>query len=207
MAISINHLTYVISIPKTDTTFVETNATTGYEIRSYDEYDLMRELADYLDSDVGMSLPNAFNHATQVTISGVVYARSISFLAPYTITFENGTYQVQLNGGSNNNILDILNPNNVSVIPFNSAGLQVTGSGVTSQDKTDIISGVWTTLIEAGLTAEQAMRLIAAATAGKVSGAETSTVTIRNAVNDDVNRIIANTDSSGNRTSITYVLD
>jgi hypothetical protein len=140
MAITINHATSVISIPKSDTTFVSTNATTGYEIRSYDEYALMRELADYLDSEAGMALPPAFTHATQVTISGVVFARAISFLAPFTITFENGSYQVKLIGGSNNNMLDVLNPNSVSVIAANSAGLQqvTSGSGVTAQDKIDI---------------------------------------------------------------------
>lgn len=140
MAISIDHATYVITIPKADTTFVETNATTGYEIRSYDEYALMRELADYLDSEAGVALPNAFTHATQVTISGIVYARSLLFLPPYTITFESDDYQVKLVGGTNNNMLDVLNPNNVSVIPANSAGLQtvVSGSGVTAQDKIDI---------------------------------------------------------------------
>lgn len=145
MALTINPATKVITIPKTDTTFVETNATTGYEIRSYDEYAMMRELADYLDSEAGVALPSAFTHATQVTISGVVYARALSFLAPYTITFENGTYQVKLVGGTNNNMLDVLNPNSVSVIPANSAGLQqvTSGSGVTAQDKMDIISGVF----------------------------------------------------------------
>lgn len=146
MSMSINHATKVIAIPKADTTFVETNATTGYEIRSYDEYALMRELADYLDSEAGIALPNAFTHATEVTISGVIYARAISFLAPYTITFESDTYQVKLVGGSNNNMLDVLNPNNVSVIPANSAGLQtvVSGSGVTEQDKLDIAAAVRT---------------------------------------------------------------
>lgn len=129
MAISINHLTYVISIPKSDTVYVDTNAVTGYEIREYDEYALMRELADYLDSEAGIALPPAFEHATQVTISGVVYARSLSFLAPYTITFETGAYQVQLIGGTNNNMLDVLNPNNVSVISANSAGLQTVATG------------------------------------------------------------------------------
>ncbi len=148
MAISVNHLTKVISIPKSDTVFVLTNAATGYEVRSYSEYALMRELADYLDGEFGVALPPAFTHATQVTISGVIFARAISFLAPYTITFENGTYQVKLVGGSNNNMLDVLNPNNVSVIPANSAGLQqiISGSAVTGQDKTDIAAATLASL-------------------------------------------------------------
>ncbi len=129
MAISVNHATKVISIPKADTTFISTNATTGYEVRSYDEYAFMRELADYLDSEAGVALPPAFTHATAVTISGVVYARAMSIINGFTITFENGTYQVKLVGGMNNNILDTLNPNSVSVIPANSAGLQMVSGG------------------------------------------------------------------------------
>lgn len=146
MAISINHATKVISIPKADTVFVETNALTGYEVRSYDEYALMREIANYLDSDLGMALPQLFTHATAVTISGVQFARALSFVNGATITFENGSYQVKLVGGTNNNILDVLNPNSVSVIAANSAGLQtvVSGSGVTMQDKNDIAALVWT---------------------------------------------------------------
>jgi hypothetical protein len=130
MTISINHATKVISIPKSDTTYASTSGT-GYEVRTYDEYGLMRELADYLDSEAGATLPAAFSHNTNVTISGVVYARSLTFLSPYSITFENGTYQVKLEGGTNNNMLDVLNPNNVSVIAANSAGLQevTTGGG------------------------------------------------------------------------------
>ena len=129
MAISINHVTKVISIPKADTAFVETNAATGYEVRSFDEYAFMRELADYLDSEAGVALPNAFSHNTAVTISGVTYARAFLILEPYTITFESGAYQVKLIGGMNNNILDVLNPNGVSVIPANSAGLQMVSAG------------------------------------------------------------------------------
>lgn len=69
-----------------------------------------------------------------------------------------------------------------------------------------LASAVWASIIESGLTAEEAMRLIAAATAGKVSGAAGTTVTIRNAVADDKDRIVATVDSSGNRTAITYDL-
>jgi hypothetical protein len=43
---------------------------------------------------------------------------------------------------------------------------------------------------------------MAAALAGKVSGATTSTVTIRD-VNDTRNRIVATVDGNGNRTALT----
>ena len=58
--------------------------------------------------------------------------------------------------------------------------------------------------IEAGLTMREALRLILAATAGKVTGADTSTVTIRNAFADTKNRIVATVDTVGNRSSISY---
>lgn len=61
--------------------------------------------------------------------------------------------------------------------------------------------------VEAGdLTVREALRLIVASLAGKISGAETTTITIRNAVADDKNRIVATVDSNGNRTAITYDL-
>jgi len=61
--------------------------------------------------------------------------------------------------------------------------------------------------IESGLTLRQALRLVAAATAGKISGGGTATVTIRNAVADGADRIVATVDTDGNRTAITYDLD
>lgn len=64
----------------------------------------------------------------------------------------------------------------------------------------------WTEEVEAGLDAKEAMRLIVAAVAGKLSGAESTTITIRNAVADDKNRIVATVDENGNRSSITYDL-
>lgn len=61
--------------------------------------------------------------------------------------------------------------------------------------------------IETGLTPVQSLRLIAAALAGKVSGGGTGTVTVRNAVADSKDRIVATTpDANGNRTAITVDL-
>jgi hypothetical protein len=57
--------------------------------------------------------------------------------------------------------------------------------------------------IEVGLTPRQAHRLEAAAAAGKLSGAATSTVVIRNAVADSKPRVTATVDVDGNRTAIT----
>lgn len=60
--------------------------------------------------------------------------------------------------------------------------------------------------VETGLTLRQALRLLVAAEAGKLSGAETTTITIRNAVADNKNRITATVDSDGNRTAVVYDL-
>lgn len=57
--------------------------------------------------------------------------------------------------------------------------------------------------IETGFSLREAVRLMLSALAGKISGAETTTVTIRNVV-DDKNRIVATVDTNGNRTSISY---
>ncbi len=57
--------------------------------------------------------------------------------------------------------------------------------------------------VEIDYNLQAALRLILSATSGKVSGAETTTVTIRNVV-DDKDRIVATVDANGNRTSLTY---
>lgn len=59
----------------------------------------------------------------------------------------------------------------------------------------------WETELESGWTAKELMRTFASVMAGKVSGAGTATETFRG-INDDKNRVIADVDSNGNRTSI-----
>lgn len=56
--------------------------------------------------------------------------------------------------------------------------------------------------VETSITTRQAMRLILAALSGKLSGAGTTTVTIRN-VGDTKSRIIATVDVDGNRSAVT----
>lgn len=57
--------------------------------------------------------------------------------------------------------------------------------------------------IETGVTPRGAQRLALAALAGKISGAGGTTVTIRNAVADSKDRIVATVDVNGDRTAIT----
>jgi len=65
-----------------------------------------------------------------------------------------------------------------------------------------LVADIWALAIETGYTAKQSMRLMLSALAGKLSGAATTTVTIRD-VTDSKNRIIATVDSDGNRTDVT----
>jgi hypothetical protein len=60
--------------------------------------------------------------------------------------------------------------------------------------------------IESGITPRQAMRAMAAALAGVLSGAATTTVTIRALNNSGTTRITATVDSDGNRSALTLNL-
>jgi len=86
------------------------------------------------------------------------------------------------------------------------AQLTVTGGTLTTANVAAAILDA-TGGVETNVTMRQALRLILAALAGKISGAGTTTITIRNAVEDDTNRIVATVDSNGNRSAITYDID
>lgn len=93
-------------------------------------------------------------------------------------------------------------PPQVEVITVNVAG---TGP-LTSQEHSQLMAIPtlpWQTLIEGAYTAEQVLKLMAAALAGKVSGAEANTVRFRDLA-DTTDRITATVDVDGNRTDITY---
>lgn len=59
--------------------------------------------------------------------------------------------------------------------------------------------------VETGLTLRQAMRLLVAAESGKLSGAATTTIVIRN-FGDSKDRITATVDADGNRSAVSYDL-
>lgn len=87
-------------------------------------------------------------------------------------------------------------------------GTLVTG-GVVSPEETEGAAAIWDLAngIETGLTPRKALRLLAAVLGGELSGGGTTLETIRNAVADSKDRVIAIVDSQGNRTGITYDLD
>lgn len=118
MAISVDHNTYIIYVPKADLTLIQASP----EIRELDSNQFRIWLNDWQDSEAGIPMPKTNNHNTEVTIDGLTYARTIEILAPYTIEFQDGQYQVNI-VGSNNNIHSRRVTNQVSLVPNNSAGL------------------------------------------------------------------------------------
>lgn len=124
MAISINWATQVITIPQADLTLISGAL---YEL----DVDVLRlALKDIEDGDEGIAFPDTHRHNTQVTLSGVTYARTFEIVNGYTITFEDvGTPYTVRCVGANHNIADVKNVNQVSLIIGNSAGLIVVSSG------------------------------------------------------------------------------
>ena len=61
---------------------------------------------------------------------------------------------------------------------------------------------IWSHVVDGPYTAEQILRVLLAAQAGKLSGADTGNIAIRDA-SDTKDRITATTDANGNRTSVT----
>jgi hypothetical protein len=86
-----------------------------------------------------------------------------------------------------------------------SAEIVVTGDALSTANVADAILDAINS-IEQGVTLREATRLILSAAAGKVSKAG-DVITIRNAVADDTDRIIATTTTEGERTAITYDKD
>lgn len=142
MAISINWATKVISVPKADMTLI---TLTPYEIRELDIDAFRLELKALEETEIGMIFPRTHNHNTAVALGGVTLARVVEIINDYTITFENGTYIVNL-ANANSNILDVTNYNLVQLRANNSAGLiQVDTGGTqvwTTQEKNTVLRNV-----------------------------------------------------------------
>lgn len=70
----------------------------------------------------------------------------------------------------------------------------------------NIAPAVWDALCESGVTNKAALRIILATLAGKISGAPTGPIVIRD-VNDTTDRVTASVDVNGNRTAVTLDAD
>ncbi len=84
-----------------------------------------------------------------------------------------------------------------------SVGAMAANTFTASALASDAVDEFWDdTIGDGSLTARQALRVLIAALAGKLSGAATTTITIRNAA-DSANVIVATVDADGNRSAVT----
>lgn len=128
MAISVNWSTGVITVPQADLTPL------GGSRYQLDVNAFRLALKDLEDSEEGMVWETTHNHNTELTLSGVTYARSFEIINGYTVEFEDGSYTVVC-VGANHNIADVKVVNSVSLIIGNSAGLiAVAGAGATASE-------------------------------------------------------------------------
>ena len=193
-----------IKIPQSYLTLISGSL---YEL---DTGQLWEDIKAWEAGEDGIIFQDAQTHNPTYTVAGVTYARKIEILNAsnssnidvYEIFFDPDTqYSVRL-AGSNNNIFDLENSilanTTTQVIPQNSAGLIITSGGGGGTTATE----VWQQVIEGTLTAEEMMRIMLSGLAGKLSGAATTNVKIRD-VADSKDRIDATVDSDGNRTDVT----
>ena len=144
MAISVNAVTRVISIPRSD--LIEVVAGVLYDL---DTDQFRKDLRLWESSEEGRTRPTTHSHNTEYTVMGSTYARKVEIIHGYSVEFEafEQIYSVAFKG-SNNNLADVQNgifiPNNVIPISTNSAGLQIVtvGSGVLAQDIINIRNAV-----------------------------------------------------------------
>lgn len=118
MAISIDYATKVITIPQADMTLVSGSV---YEL----DINQFRLNLKSLEDDVqGMAEPDTHRHNTNVTISGVTYARVVEIINGYTVTITpSGGWNVSCTG-ANHNLADVYNnTTGPTLLPNNSAGL------------------------------------------------------------------------------------
>ena len=160
MAVTVNWITKVISVPKADLTFIGPGQL--YEL----DVDSFRLELKSIEADEGMPFVDTHQHNTEVTVGGVTLARVVEIINGYTIEFEDDQYAVNL-VGANNNISDVSVVNQVSIRSANSAGLISVDKG----QSTEIAAAVWDELMsghKSSGTAGLFLRLIQQMVAGNV---------------------------------------
>jgi len=170
MAITIDWPSAIINVPRADLTLIQS---TPVEIRELNLETFRAILNDLQDSEEGMPWPTTHEHYTTVNVGGVQLAHVLILLDPYTITFEDGQYAVNL-VGANSNAGDRVNVNQVSVRSANSAGLVQTreieyasfGGGITL----DQLNGFSGTLYPTGTPQRPVNNLVDAMLIANVRG-------------------------------------
>lgn len=203
MAITIDWPTGIISVPQADITFI---SGTLYEL----DTDWFRlQLRALEASENGIPWPPTHTRKDSTAVAGTTIAQVVEIVNGYSVQFTPDSQWTVRLVGSNNNIFDVENgilvQNQVQVIPSNSAGLIVTttGSGLDAGQDTKLTRiHALLDVIEGTLDHQEVMRVLMAAAAGKLSGAATTNVKMRDQA-DTKDRIDATVDANGNRTAVT----
>lgn len=136
MSYSVNWVTKIITIPTTDLTLVNG---TRYSLDMTDFLTEIRRLEwGFID---GLWAPAILDHSdTRFDFAGVDYAPFDDIINGYTVIIIGVATRVDLLG-SNNNLVDVLISNGVTVVPSNSAGLQIVsvGSGLSSEEQARLL--------------------------------------------------------------------
>jgi len=128
--VTIDWSTRIINIPKADLVNI------SGEFYKLDAEWFRRQVIDIMDGDEGIVNPDPINHNTEVTLSGVTYARVIEIINGYKVSFEAGSYAVRIDN-ANTNFMDVIEFTGVSMATQNSAGL-IQGGGTGTCDGDDI---------------------------------------------------------------------
>jgi hypothetical protein len=117
----IDWLTKIIKVPVQFLTPISTGV---YQMNVNDFRLALKDIEDNYD---GIVQEDTHRHNTEVTLSGVTYARTVEIINNYKVEFEvnvpiYGYYSVLL-VGANHNIADVKVPSLVSIVTNNSAGL------------------------------------------------------------------------------------
>jgi len=157
-------------------------------------------------ADASATLALIVNLEAALTASGLITDAQLAIIAQMTAsisasgtvtTADLGNILNMAAGLSANGTLtttDLITLINMSADISNAAdGLTAAGISTELLDSQDI---------ETGYSMREALRIILSAVGGKVSGAETTTITFRN-VTDDKDRIVATVDANGNRSAVT----
>jgi hypothetical protein len=129
---------------------------------------------------------------TTLTIDNVKTGVPLNVIDPFQLRMDNGDSMVEFSTNT-------INWDNSA-----EAVVVAVGSGVTAQDKTDIINGVASHEIASGWSNDRAMRKLTALAVAKTSGNNPAggTTVIRNLA-DTADEMSATVDANGNRTAVT----
>jgi len=158
---------------------------------------LMIDSADHVTGKTGLTL------TVKASKDGAAFAT----ITPTVTELESGFYELALTGTHTDTLGDLaLHVTSAGADPTDVVDQVIAAAPgtLTSGERADLAAALLdlADAIETGLTPRGALRLALAALAGKLSGAGGTTVTIRNAVADSKDRIVATVDSLGDRTAI-----